>query len=359
MISLNRFFKKDRRTIGILILFLFPLLVLFRGAGGYLFSFISLDMGIIVGFMLRKKEKIVDAIEALICAIFIETLLEVLFHFNIPLYNWSPTGEYRAIFFFPDPDLFAIFIGTLLLLILSFQKWGIREFISIVLAEFIIVMTRSVGVIGISFIVLLIISLAKKKRILLWITLLTLGISLFIGREKIWYIIRYFQSVMNMRFYKWNIALSAFDTHPFWGIGFGKLPIWFYIQTGSLGLADSGLIELLTQGGILVFSAFIIGITLIAKKTSLIILAYILLVSMFYTTSLNPVVTFIFGFAIMTVKCQFIFDPPIYIHFFCLDTSQTNQRKNQNPNGTISFHTMHSHNRRDGSLPPVRFAKGE
>ena len=45
-----------------------------------------------------------------------------------------------------------------------------------------------------------------------------------------------------------------------------------------------------------------------------------------------------------------LFSKPLYhVHFFCLDTSQ-------NLNRTISFHTMHSHNRRDGSLPPVRFS---
>ncbi|MCD6237836.1 MAG: hypothetical protein J7K51_00675 [Thermotogae bacterium] len=27
--------------------------------------------------------------------------------------------------------------------------------------------------------------------------------------------------------------------------------------------------------------------------------------------------------------------------------------------GSISSYTIHTHNRRDGSLPPVRFAKGE
>jgi len=48
------------------------------------------------------------------------------------------------------------------------------------------------------------------------------------------------------------------------------------------------------------------------------------------------------------VKSQNVFKSLIYVHFFCLDTSQANQRKSQNPNGTISFYTIHSHNRRDG-----------
>jgi len=36
-----------------------------------------------------------------------------------------------------------------------------------------------------------------------------------------------------------------------------------------------------------------------------------------------------------------------YVHFFCLDTKETNQRKSQNLNGTISSYTIHTHNRRD------------
>ncbi|MCD6238246.1 MAG: hypothetical protein J7K51_02790 [Thermotogae bacterium] len=48
----------------------------------------------------------------------------------------------------------------------------------------------------------------------------------------------------------------------------------------------------------------------------------------------------------------------MFISFVLIQVKRTKE-KSQNPNRTIPFHTIHSHNRRDGSLPPVRFAKGE
>ncbi|MCD6238969.1 MAG: hypothetical protein J7K51_06565 [Thermotogae bacterium] len=45
----------------------------------------------------------------------------------------------------------------------------------------------------------------------------------------------------------------------------------------------------------------------------------------------------------------------MFISFVLIQVKRTREKIN----GTVSFHTMRSHNRRDRSLPPVRFAEGE
>ncbi|MCD6239827.1 MAG: hypothetical protein J7K51_11030 [Thermotogae bacterium] len=44
----------------------------------------------------------------------------------------------------------------------------------------------------------------------------------------------------------------------------------------------------------------------------------------------------------------------MFISFALIQVKRTKE-KVKTPTGSISFHTMHSHNRRDGSLPPVRW----